>query len=219
MRAEVRVDRIIVRAVLSTLAAVTLLVALMFGVLALAFPQTMMDFTYSLGMDKACVKYSVTSYARFGAVEYIAKGADRALAAKLYDQADECLEYLITDEDFEEYCQKRNAVLSESMQATNYQAYYRRQLCVAKYRSGKTTEAVDRAWTLMNGAFASGNPLVAVLAEARIDQDAGLPTVQYAYQTMTEVMTGEIYAAYPTADKAYFDQIYTTIQTWLVAPL
>ncbi len=219
MRSEVRVDRIIVRAVISTFAAAMTLLAIMFGVLALAFPQTMMDLTYSLGMDKACVNYAVTSYARFDAIEYIAKGADTALAAQMYDKADKCLEYLVSDEDFDAFCQQKNQSVADSLSEADYRGYYLRQLCVAKYRAGKGVNAVDRACELLNGSFTAGNPLVAVLAEARIDQAKGLPTVQYAYEKMTGIVNGEAYESYSEADKAYFQQIYTTIQTWLVAPL
>lgn len=219
MRAEVRIDKIIVRAAISTFAAAVMLIAILFGVLALAFPQTMMDLTYSLGMDKACVNYAITSYARFDAVEYIAKGADTALAAQMYDKADKCLEYLVSDEDFDKFCEQKNQTVVDGLSDVDYRGYYLRQLCVAKYRAGKGKDAVDRACGLLNGSFAAGNPLVAVLAEARIDQGKGLPTVQYAYEKMTGVLSGEEYANYSEADKAYFQQIYTTIQTWLVTPL
>lgn len=219
MRADIRIDKMIARAAISTLAAISILIVVLFGVLALAFPQTMMDLTYSLGMDKACVNYALTSYARFDAIEYIAKGADTALAARMYDKADECLEYLVADEDFDQFCAKKNVDVAGSLSEADYRGYYLRQLCVAKYHAGETTAAIDRACGLLNGSFTSGNPLVAVLAEARIDMDAGLPTVQYAYEKMTEIVNSELYAQYSAVDQAYFQQIYTTIQTWLVAPL
>ena len=219
MRGEVRVDRIIVKSVISTVAAALTLLVILFGVLVLAFPHTMMDLTYSLGMDKACVNYSVKSYERFDVIEYIAKGADTALAAKLYDKADQCLESLVADEDFEEFCSQKNQAVVDGLSEVDYRGYYLRQLCVAKYRAGKGIAAVDRACGLLNGSFVSGNPLVAVLAEARIDQVKGLPTLQYAYEKMSGIAGSEVYAGYSEEDQAYFQQIYTTIQTWLNTPL
>ena len=145
MRADIRIDKMIARAAVSTLAAISILIAVLFGILALAFPQTMMDLTYSLGMDKACVNYALTSYARFDAIEYIAKGADTALAARMYDKADECLEYLVADEDFDQFCAKKNVDVAGSLSEADYRGYYLRQLCVAKYHAGKTTAAIDRA--------------------------------------------------------------------------
>ena len=57
-----RLDKIVLKAFLKTLAAALLLLAIMVGVLAVAFPHTMMEMTYSLGMDKASVSFAVTSY-------------------------------------------------------------------------------------------------------------------------------------------------------------
>lgn len=209
-----RLDKIIVKAFLKTLAAALALLCILFAVLAIAFPHTMMDFTYSLGMDKASVSFAITSYERFHRVDYIAMGADTALAANMHEKANECLEYLITDEDFDDYCNTRNESLPEQAKGTTYQAYYIRQLCLAKYSMGDGEGAVNRAIELMDGTFVSGNPLVAVLAQARMDGQAGVPTVKAVYNKMKALKDTETYGNYATEDKAYFDQVYVSAEKW-----
>lgn len=209
-----RLDKIVLKAFLKTLAAALLLLAIMVGVLAVAFPHTMMELTYSLGMDKASVSFSVTSYERFHRVDYIAKGADTALAAKLHKQADECLELLIADEDFMAYCETRNASLPEDAQGTTYQAYCYRQLCLAKYMSGNGSAAVERAVELMAGTFVQGNPLVSVLAQARMDKADGVATVKSVHEKMLAIKGMDVYANYSVEDKAYFDQVYASAEKW-----
>ena len=54
-----RIDKIILKAFLQTFAAVLLLLGVMFGVLSAAFPQTMMQMTYDMGMDRYSVNFSV----------------------------------------------------------------------------------------------------------------------------------------------------------------
>lgn len=209
-----RLDKIIVKAFLKTLASALVLLGILFGVLAIAFPHTMMDFTYSLGMDKASVSFSITSYERFHRVDYIAMGADTALAANMHEKANECLELLVADDGFDDFCNTRNETLPEQAKGTTYQAYYFRQLCLAKYAMGDGNAAVERAVELMGGAFVSGNPLVAVLAQARMDGQAGVSTVKTVYDTMKALKDADTYGNYSTEDKAYFDQVYVSAEKW-----
>lgn len=210
-----RLNKIILKAFLQTFAAVLVLLGILFGVLCLGFPQTMMDMTYSLGMDGASVDYAITAYERFDKVEYIERGADTALQAKLYEKADECLEKLIADDGFASVCERKDAENVAAGLPAGYRAYYLRQLCVAKYEAGKTSAAVDRAIELMDGTFAGGNPLVAVLAAARADGQAGATTLQYAMQKMTDLALGDVYSGYDAAERAYFDQVLATVQKWV----
>ncbi len=208
-----RLDKIIMKAFLKTLAAALILLGILFGVLAIAFPHTMMDFTYSMGMDKVSVSFSITSYERFHRVDYIAMGADTALAAGMHEQANECLELLVVDDGFDDFCNTRNETLPDQAKGTTYQAYYFRQLCLAKYAMGDGT-AVGRAVELMGGTFVSGNPLVAVLAQARMDGQAGASTIKTIYDTMKALKDTDTYRNYSTEDKAYFDQVYVSAEKW-----
>lgn len=209
-----RLDKIIFKAFLKTLAAAAVLVALLIGLLSLAFPQTMMEITYSLGMDKTSVKFSLLSYRRSDRIDYLASGADTALAANLYEIADECLENLLADEGFEEYCNEKNAKLTGEAKATTYQDYYKRQLCLTKYFLGQSEAAVNRAAEFTKSAFAAGNPMVALLSRARLDKQDGAATVQYLYAKMTSIKAGDVYRGYSAADQAYFDEIYAVAAKW-----
>ena len=209
-----RLNKIILKAFLQTLAAALLLMGISLGVVCLAFPQTMMDVTYSMGMDEASVNYALTSYERFGTVDYIKRGADTALEAGLYEKAEECLEKLIADDAFEATCEALDRANEAAGKPTGYRAYYYRQLCLAKYELGKTTAAVDLAIGLMDGKFEEGNPLVAVVAAARVDGQAGQATLVYALEKMEQLQTDGVYDNYEDADKAYFGQVLATLQKW-----
>ena len=209
-----RLEKSICKAFLKTLAAAVMLLVLLISLLSLAFPQTMMEITYSLGMDKTSVRFALVSYRRSDRIDYLAEGADMALTAGLYQQADECLEKLLADENFEGYCNKKNATLATTAQGTTYQDYYKRQLCLSKYFAGETTQAVDRAAELTRASFAVGNPMVALLSQARLDKQLGAPTVRYLQAKMTSMKEGEAYQNYSVADKAYFDEVYAIASKW-----
>ena len=211
-----RWNKIIIKAFLQTLAAALLLMGIALGVVCLAFPQTMMDVTYSMGMDEASVDFALTSYERFGTIDYILQGADTALQAEMHDKAEECLEKLIADERFEVTCTGLDNANAAAGKPTGYRAYYHRQLCLAKYELGKTTEAIDCAIRLMDGKFEEGNPLVAVVAAARLDGQAGQATLVYALEKMEQLQTDGVYDNYKDADKAYFGQVLNTLKKWTV---
>ena len=121
---------------------------------------------------------------------------------------------MIADEGFDDFCNARNENLPDQAKGTTYQAYYFRQLCLAKYLMGDGNAAVERAVQLMDGTFVSGNPLVAVLAQARMDRQAGASTIQTIYNTMTALKDTDVYGNYSTDDKAYFDQVYVSVAKW-----
>lgn len=209
-----RWNKIILKAFLQTLAAALLLMGISLGVVCLAFPQTMMDVTYSLGMDGASVNFALTSYERFGTVEYILHGADTALAAELYDKAEECLEKLIVDDDFAATCEALDTANAAAGKPTGYRAYYYRQICIAKYEIGKKTEAVDCAVGLLGGKFEVGNPLVAVVAAARADGQDGQSTLAYALEQMRALQTSGVCDGYDAEQRAYFGQVFDTLEKW-----
>lgn len=210
-----RIDKLIWKTVVSTLVATLVLLVAMFGILSLFFPQTMMKIAYSMGMDKASVGFSVTAYERFGVVDYAAYGADVALQAGFHSQAEEALEYLLADEEFESYCDKKNQQLTGEQRNTTMQAYYRRQLCLSIFWQGNGEKAVTRSLELMGNSFAAGNPLVEVLRFARISGADGDATVRCVYEKLSAIRTSDSYALYSDADKAYFEQVFTAVQGWL----
>ena len=199
------------KTVVSTLIGVLVLLALMIGVLSLFFPQTMMRITYDMGMDKASVGFALTAYDRFGAVDYVGFAANTALKADMHERAEMCIERLLDDEDFDDYCERRNEERKGEALNALFQDYYPRQLCLSIYWQGDGNRAIDRAVELIGDSFAEGNPFIMVANRAIRDEQAGAQTLQYAYEKMDDISAGSVYLAYSDADKSRFDQVFSVI--------
>ena len=95
-----RVDKVIARAALSTVAAILLLCAMMIATLCLAFPQTVMKLTYDLGMDGASVKFATIAYERSeNNVYYIAYATEVAIGAEDYENVRSCGKTFVQDKE------------------------------------------------------------------------------------------------------------------------
>ena len=138
-------EKIVIKSILTTLAAIVVLFAFMLGALMGLYPATMMELTYKLGMDDASIHYAERAYGWHG-------------------------ETLISDENFEEYCARETARLPEGVEMT-YDQYVYGQVCVAKYKQGKNAEAVERAFALTKG-FPKNNAILAILYTALVNEDA-----------------------------------------------
>jgi hypothetical protein len=206
-----RWNALIRKTVVSTLIGVLVLLAFMIGVLTLFFPQTMMRITYKMGMDKASVGFALTAYDRFGAVDYVGFAADTALKANMHERAEMCLERLLDDEDYDDYCERKNDDRKGDGVYTIFQAFYPRQLCLAIYWQGEGNRAIDRAAEFLDSGFAEGNPFIMVANRAMRDKDAGVQTLQYAYAKMDELAGGEAYLSYSAEDRLRFDQVHSAI--------
>ena len=108
-----RVDKVILRAALSTLAATVILFACMLGGLCLFYPSTMMNITYDLGMDASAVHHATRAYTRLDDVSYIAFATEVAIGADDDEELAECGDLFIADEQFSEYCAARTAELGD----------------------------------------------------------------------------------------------------------
>ena len=97
---------------------------------------------------------------------------------------------------------------------TGYRAYYIRQLCLTKYACGKATAAIDCAVGLMEEKFEQGNPLVAVIAAARLDGQDGQSTLVYALEQMRALQTSGVCDGYDAEQRAYFGQVLGTLEKW-----
>ena len=84
-----RIDRVIIRAALSTLAAIGVLFALLIAVMCLIFPQTMMQVTYDMGMDKLSVHFASVAYDRSGDAYYAAYATEVSIGANYDDTTEE----------------------------------------------------------------------------------------------------------------------------------
>ncbi len=164
-----RGDKIILKAVLSTLAAIVTLIVLLFSALAIFFPSTMMKFTYDLGMGDASLHFAQRAYERSDEIYFVAFATEVAIVEEDFKEIDAYGEKFIKDKKFNEFCQEKDE--SFNAQTGSYRRYVYGQICVAKYKRGKAEKAVARAVELNGGTFVEGNPISAVLHAALRKQD------------------------------------------------
>ena len=159
-----KVDKLVIQSIISTLGAIAILFAFMVLSLICFFPSTMMEITYDLGLDESSIGYAERAYDWSGDEYFIAYAMEVAVGIKDTEKIDACGEKLIADSEFAQYCQLKNQSLPEGITLT-YEQYVYGQVCVAKYKNGQKTEAVERAVQLLEG-FPKDNALVAVLYSA-----------------------------------------------------
>jgi len=164
-----RGDKVILKAVLSTLAAIVALIVLLFSALAIFFPSTMMSFTYKLGMEDASIHFAERAYDRSKEIYFSAFATEVAIGVGDLEEIDVCGEKFIKDKKFATYCEEKDQ--SFNVSAGSYSRYIYGQVCVAKYQRGKAEKAVARAVELNGTSFVEGNPITAVLHAAIRKQD------------------------------------------------
>ncbi|MBQ9728900.1 MAG: hypothetical protein IJV85_04820 [Clostridia bacterium] len=197
------VDKVILKAVCSTLISIVLLFAFLFGSLCLFFPSTMMRFTYDLGMDESSVKFATRAYKNSGEVYYIAYATEVSIGLGDADKIEKYGEKLLADEKFGAYCEMRNQSLPEDTTMT-YEQYVYGQVCMALYEQGKKAEAVERAFELIGNTFPKNNAAAAVLLAALRAQDT--ETVELIKGKMLAIGNG-----LQGEDKTYYDAILALI--------
>lgn len=200
-----RVDKVIIRAVLSTLAAAVVLFAFVTLALCFIFPSTMMELTFRADMNDASVKYAKRAYKYTGEAYYLAYGLDVAVWDKDNERIDDCGSLLIKTENFLGYCEQRNEQLSQQGISMTYEQYVCGQVSTAKYALGEKSEAVEVAFSpLTENAFPKNNAVVALLSMAKRAEDD---------ETINLIKTklDDISSALLEADKPYFEEIYANL--------
>ena len=162
------VDKIIVRAILSTLAAIALLIGFLLVALIGLFPSTMMEITYDLGMEASSIKYAERAYGRGESIKFIAHATTVAIELDDYAKIDSYGEQYLSDEEFADYCME---IREDEASANAYRQYVQSQVCIAKYKCGEKAAAVARAFELNGNSFPEGNAVIAVLLEANTAKD------------------------------------------------
>jgi hypothetical protein len=102
----VRLDKVIVKSVLSTLAAIGFLCLLLGSVLCVVFPQTMMGITHDMGMSGLSMHFAEVAYKRTDETYYVAFATQTAITKKDADKTEEFGEMFLTDEGFEKYAEQ-----------------------------------------------------------------------------------------------------------------
>ena len=196
-----RVDKVIVRAAVSTLAAILVLFAVMILALSFIFPSTMMQIAYDLGMDGASVTCAKRAYAQTDETYYIAFATQVAIASDNDEQIEDCGLHFIGDDPqaFDNYCTDYQEKL-DGMNGT-YDQYVYGQVSLAQYRQGKTSEAVTTAFTGLHSAFPKNNAAV-ILAMATVNANdaATVSLIKTEMNELSKSLTAD-------TDKAYLAQV------------
>ncbi len=190
-----RADKVVVRAILSTLLSIAVLFGFMILALCTLYPSTMMHITYDLGMDDASISNATRAYNRSDEIYYIAFATEVAIGADDHEQIDQCGERFIADERFSAYCEARDA---EYGVQGGYEQYIYGRVCMAKYQRGNKTQAIERAFAFVGNAFPKNNAVAAVLLTALAAEDA--ESVAIIKGKMEEMK-----ANVPEADYSYFE--------------
>ncbi len=187
------VDKIILRAFLTTFASILILFLFMITALVCVYPQTMMELTYDLGMETSSIWFAEVSYDRSDDIYYIAYATEVAIGQHDYDKVDACGEQLIKDEGFSAYCAEKNKNVPDGATIT-YEQYIYGQVCIAKYKRHRVdkTKAVNRAFELTGQAFPRNNAVVAVLLTALGKGDeATVQTIKGKMEELQNELGGE----------------------------
>ena len=193
-----RVDKVILRAALSTVAAILGLVVFAVCALALIYPSTMMQITYDLGMDNLSIANAKQAYKRSGEIYYAAFGMEVAISIDDYEDIQTCGEWMVSDDEFVAYCKDKDEQMNLA-DTGSYQQYIYGQVCLAVYRQGDENGAVDKAIAYLDGNFSMNNALVTILVTAVVENDDS--TVEYIEGKMLALQS-EI----GTQDTAYFEE-------------
>lgn len=170
------VDKVILRAVWSTLAAIGVLLVFIVGGLCAFFPSTSMQITYDMGMENSCIHFAQRAYKGSHEIYYIAYATEVAIEDDKTDKIAACGEQFITDENFEEYCDQKGE---------EYKRFIYGQVCISKYDKGEKEESVALAVASLEGGFPEGNAVVAVLLKALQAKDGA--TVALIEQKLVEL--------------------------------
>ena len=195
-----RVDKVILKAFISTFSAIVLLFAFMFGALALVFPSTMMYVCYDFGGDKTSIRYAERAYSWFDDTYYMAYAMEVAIGSDNQEKIEECGLRVVADEPyFAQYCADKGADMP-----TAYEDFIYGKIAVAKYEQGKKEESVNYAFDTLQGGFPTDNAAVAVLYAAASKGDR-------ATMDMIKGKMEQQQASIADGDRAYFDRVLALI--------
>lgn len=198
-----RVDKVIVRAVLSTLTAIIVLFGSMILALCFIYPSTMMNITYDLGMDKASVKYATRVYNRTDEVYYIAFATETAIGADLDEKIEECGLTFVKDDEFANYCNDRDTQMNLG---GSYAQYIYGQISLAQYRQNKKTQAIETAFNAISGnTFPNGNAVQGLALTALMAGDSEV--AHTIYEKMMNMESG----LFSEKDRQPFDALLSLL--------
>ena len=193
-----RIDKVIIKAFLSTLSAIVLLFVFMFSVLIAAFPSTMMHLAYDFGQDKSSIRYAERAYSWFKDTSYMAHAMEVAIGIDDNEKIETCGLIVVEDEEyFTQYCAEKDEALS-GVVAMEYAQYVHGKIASAKYAQGNKEDAVEYAFDSLQGGFPQSNAVVTLFFEVHYAND------QATKDMIREKMNNLQADGFNEEDKAYF---------------
>ncbi len=156
------VDKVILKAFLSTLAAIAALLGFMVITLCIAFPGTMMGITYRLGMENSSIHFAERAYKGNEDIYFISYATEVAIEERKQDKIISCGQKFISNDDFDAFCSEKGE---------NYGQFIVGQVCVAKYSAGDKENAINDAFAGLEGKFPENNAVVSLLLTAMKGND------------------------------------------------
>lgn len=206
------IDKVILKAVLSTLAAIVLLLTVAVAALVFVYPSTLMEISYNVGLDDASAWFADRAYEQQKNIFYIGFATEVAIGKKdpEAEQIEKYGDKFIADEHFSDYCAEMDSKAISGV-SSSYAQYVYGQLYVAKYKLGKTEEAVEGAFAVNTHSFARNNAVAAVLFAA--SQNADKPVLEEMIARMREIdETQKAKQTFPDEDVEYLEILIVQIE-------
>ncbi len=174
-----RLDKVVIRAILSTLAAIGVLLLVMILSCVFFFPSTLMHVSYDMGMDRSAVRYAERAYKLDGGVEHIAFAFEIVVDDKDYKKVEKFGKKLIKDDEFSEFCQREDEKNADNGYLVGtYEQYVYGNTYAAQYRNGEKEKALQNAYAVSR-SFAPGNAVARILIAALQKEDYDTATAIY----------------------------------------
>lgn len=203
-----RIDKVILKAVFSTLMAILILFGIMLAALVFIYPSTMMTLTYDVGLDDASAWFAGRAYNQLNSVYYVAYATEVSVGTKDAEKIEKYGDMFIADEDFGAYCEQIDKETSEF--GSSYMQYIYGQVCIAKYRLGKAEEAVELAFSINGDCFPQRNAAAAVLLVVLQQNSAeDKPVVEDIFSRLSELEKQTL----PEEDSEYLEAMLSLIKT------
>ena len=189
-----QLDKVIIRTVLHTLAAIGVLFVIMICALCFIYPATMMEITFDLGMEKASIRNARRAYKYTDDLYFMAYATETAILIDDNKKIVQCGEELLTEENY------NNFMAYSATKKENYEQYICAQVSLAKYYSGDKQGAVDTAFMLIEkeNNFPTNNAAAALWVETLVNNDSA----------WSEVIKGKMLQLHTNENLSEADRIF-----------
>lgn len=178
---KMQLDKVILRAIGSTLAAIGILLLVMLLSCSFFFPSTLMNVACNLGMESVAVHYAERAYKLDDGAEYMAYAFSVSVENGNYKKVEKYGKKLIDNDEFEEYCALQDEEQSEYY-VGSYAQYVYGNTYAAQYRNGDKVGAIENA-KAKTISFEKGNALARILIASLQAED--LETARTIYEELT----------------------------------